>query len=260
MPITACTPVPTTAAEIPADKSPSPIKRIRAPALRMSSINFSCRGLSSTIITRSSTSRSSLFAIAFKLSATGASRSTAPLHDGPTTIFSMYKSGACSNPPRSLAASTAIEFAAPVAHKFVPSSGSTAISTAGKFNFGACVASPTFSPIYNIGASSRSPSPITMVPSICSESIVLRIASTATSSARCRSPNPIVRAAAIAPFSTTRKNSKLSSASIALSVTSPLYSLHFIFDFCVPHPWFLRVGSSIQSTPLAFRRTNLATS
>ena len=150
----------------------------------------------------------------FKLSATGASKSIAPLHDGPTTIFSMYKSGAFNNPPRSLAASTAIAFGAPVAHKFVPSSGSTAISTCGNSAFGACVARPTFSPIYNIGASSRSPSPITTVPSISTESIVLRMASTATSSALCRSPNPIVRAAAIAAFSTTRKKSRLSCSSM----------------------------------------------
>src|SRR6267143_2063928 len=71
--------------------------RKRAPAARISSMSFSCRGRSSTITTRSSTSRSSLLAIAFRLSATGASRSTAPLHDGPTTSFSMYRSGACSN-------------------------------------------------------------------------------------------------------------------------------------------------------------------
>src|SRR2546430_220380 len=109
VPITACTPVPTTDTEIPAERSPSPISRMRAPAVRISSISFSWRGRSSTITTRSSTSRSSRLAMAFKLSATGASRSTAPLHDGSTTSFSMYRSGACSNPPRSLAASTAIE-------------------------------------------------------------------------------------------------------------------------------------------------------
>src|SRR5713101_4621883 len=68
--------------------------------------------------------------------------------------------------------------------------------------------------MYSIGASSRSPSPITIVPSISTESIVLRMASTATSSAWCRSPYPIVRAAAIAAFSTTRKKSRLSCSSI----------------------------------------------
>ena len=39
-PITACTPVPATAAAIPADRSPSPIRRMRAPASRMSAISF----------------------------------------------------------------------------------------------------------------------------------------------------------------------------------------------------------------------------
>ena len=46
------------------------------------------------------------------------------------------------------------------AAKFVPSSGSTAISTLGPSPV------PNFSPIYNIGASSSSPSPITTFPSI----------------------------------------------------------------------------------------------
>src|SRR5260370_2922969 len=56
-------------------------------------------------------------------------------------------SGACSSPPFSLAARTAIAPAAPVAHRLVPSSGSTAMSTSGKSAFGACVANPTFSPM-----------------------------------------------------------------------------------------------------------------
>ena len=38
VPITACTPVPTTAAAMPADRSPSPIRRIRAPVARISAI------------------------------------------------------------------------------------------------------------------------------------------------------------------------------------------------------------------------------
>ena len=49
IPITAWTPVPSTAAEMPAERSPSPISRIRAPALRMSAISVSWRGRSSTI-------------------------------------------------------------------------------------------------------------------------------------------------------------------------------------------------------------------
>src|ERR1700754_5200363 len=54
----------------------------------------------------------------------------------------------------------AIEPGMALAHSVVPSSGSTAISTLGP------ALSPTFSPMNSIGASSRSPSPITTVPSI----------------------------------------------------------------------------------------------
>jgi len=46
-----------------------------------------------------------------------------------------------------LAASTAMAFGAPVAQRFVPSRGSTAISTEGKRDLGACWARPTFSPM-----------------------------------------------------------------------------------------------------------------
>ena len=40
-PMTTCTLVPITAAAIPAERSPSPISRIRAPAARMSAMSFS---------------------------------------------------------------------------------------------------------------------------------------------------------------------------------------------------------------------------
>src|ERR1700722_10617505 len=60
-----------------------------------------------------------------------------------------------------------------LAHSVVPSSGSTAISTRGP------ALMPTFSPMNSIGASSRSPSPITTVPSIGSLLSSRRIASTA---------------------------------------------------------------------------------
>ena len=59
----------------------------------------------------------------------------------------------------------------------------------------------------SIGASSRSPSPITMVPSIGTESISWRIASTAAWSEPCRSPWPMVCAQATAACSTTRRKS-----------------------------------------------------
>ena len=54
---------------------------------------------------------------------------------------------------------------------------------------------PTFSPMNSIGASSRSPSPMTMVPSMSTVSMSLRMASTATWSEYFRSPWPMVRAA-----------------------------------------------------------------
>ena len=157
------------------------------------------------------------------LSATGASRSTAPLHEGPTTIFSMYRSGACSRPPCSLAASTVMAFGEPVAHRLVPSSGSTAMSTAGKVKpplllLLLCEAAPTFSPMKSMGASSRSPSPMTMVPSMGMWSIILRMVSTAAWSDPWRSPRPMVRAHAMAACSTTRSISKLNWISMVAPV------------------------------------------
>src|SRR6186713_909133 len=61
--MTACTPDPSTAAAMPAERSPSPIRRMRAPALRISPISFSWRSRSRTMTTRSSTLRSSALAI-----------------------------------------------------------------------------------------------------------------------------------------------------------------------------------------------------
>jgi len=84
-------------------------------------------------------------------------------------------------PPFSDAARTAIALPAPVAQRFVPSRGSTAMSTANP-------PLPTFSPMNSIGASSRSPSPMTMVPSMSTVSMSLRMASTATWSEYLRSP------------------------------------------------------------------------
>ena len=75
-----------------------------------------------------------------------------------------------------------IDPGAPVAHRLVPSSGSTAISTSGT-SVPSGNSAPTFSPMYSMGASSRSPSPITMVPRMGIESMVLRMASVATWSA-----------------------------------------------------------------------------
>src|SRR5215475_3756891 len=85
-----------------------------------------------------------------------------------------------------------------LAHSVVPSSGSTAMSTCGP------ALSPTFSPMNSIGASSRSPSPITMVPSIGSLLSSRRIASTAAWSAAFSLPWPRSRAADTAARSVTR--------------------------------------------------------
>ena len=85
-----------------------------------------------------------------------------------------------------------------LAHSVVPSSGSTAMSTCGPFFL------PTFSPMNSIGASSRSPSPITMVPSIGSLLSSRRMASTAAWSASFSLPRPRSRAAATAARSVTR--------------------------------------------------------
>src|ERR1700689_4128097 len=77
-----------------------------------------------------------------------------------------------------------------LAHKVVPSSGSTAMST--------------FGPMNSIGASSISPSPITTVPSIGSLPSSRRMASTAAWSDFFSAPRPRKRAAATAARSVTR--------------------------------------------------------
>ncbi len=84
------------------------------------------------------------------------------------------------------------------AHSVVPSSGSTAMSTLGPAWM------PTFSPMNSIGASSRSPSPITTVPSIGILFNSRRIASTAAWSAAFSLPWPRSRAADTAARSVTR--------------------------------------------------------
>src|SRR3989440_5130616 len=76
-----------------------------------------------------------------------------------------------------------------LAQSVVPSSGSTAMSTLGP------VLRPTSSPMNSIGASSRSPSPITTVPWIGSLLSSRRIASTAAWSAAFSLPRPRRRAA-----------------------------------------------------------------
>ena len=85
-----------------------------------------------------------------------------------------------------------------LAHSVVPSSGSTAMSTLKPPLL------PTSSPMNSIGASSRSPSPITIVPSIGSLLSSRRMASTAAWSAAFSLPRPRSRAADTAARSVTR--------------------------------------------------------
>src|SRR6185312_14936050 len=115
----------------------------------------------------------------------------------------MYTSGACSSVPPSAIAMVAIAPGMFLAHSVVPSSGSTAISTRGP------ALSPTFSPMNSIGASSRSPSPITTVPSIGSLLSSRRMASTAAWSAAFSLPWPRNRAADTAARSVTRTSSSV---------------------------------------------------
>src|SRR5438105_787618 len=72
-----------------------------------------------------------------------------------------------------------------------------------------------------MGASSRSPSPITMVPRMCSSLKAFRIASTAAWSAPFSSPRPISRAEAIEAASVSRT----ASSPMFLSILSPLQRL-----------------------------------
>ena len=92
-------------------------------------------------------------------------------------------------------AKTEKAFGSPFAVNLVPSKGSTAISNLGPLSV------PSFSPIYNIGASSISPSPITTFPSILILFNSLLIGSTAPLSAAILSFFPMNFDAPIAAFS-----------------------------------------------------------
>ena len=107
-------------------------------------------------------------------------------------------------------AMTASALDPPLAVMVVPSSGSSAISIFGPLPL------PTFSPMNSIGASSRSPSPITTVPSIDMLLSAVRMASTAAWSAAFSSPRPIQRDAASAAASVTRTTSSARLRSILL--------------------------------------------
>ena len=71
--------------------------------------------------------------------------------------------------------------------------------------FGLPISQPNCSPMYNIGASSLSPSPIATLPSNGTLSKVSLIASTAAASAAILSPLPRQLALAIAAISTASK-------------------------------------------------------
>ena len=132
MPMTAWTPVPETAHEIAADRSPSLMSLIRAPASRTSAISASWRGRSRMTTVMSRDLAAERPRDARRGSRSGSSRmSTWPAATGPTHSFSMYVSGAWVRPPASDAARTVIAPAWPWATRFVPSSGSTAMSTRG---------------------------------------------------------------------------------------------------------------------------------
>src|SRR2546427_23099 len=111
-------------------------------------------------------------------------------------------------------AMTLSAFGPPVAVMVVPSSGSSAMSTSGS----SAPPRPTFSPMKSMGASSRSPSPMTMVPRMCRSLKALRIASTAAWSASFSSPRPITRAEAIAAASVSRTASSPMFLSIPLAL------------------------------------------
>ena len=103
--------------------------------------------------------------------------------------------------PRSDTAITESAFWRPAAVSDVPSIGSTATSHWGPRPL------PTFSPLKSMGASSFSPSPITIVPSKFTVVKKARIASTAAASAASLSPRPMKGTARIAAASVARTSS-----------------------------------------------------
>ena len=95
-----------------------------------------------------------------KFCSSGKFKSMMPFTSGPTTNFSIYISGAFKKVFLPPAANTEMALACPIAIIRVPSIGSTAIDT------NSPIPEPTFSLIYNIGAWSISPSPMTISASI----------------------------------------------------------------------------------------------
>ncbi|EDN56842.1 hypothetical protein VEx25_0188 [Vibrio antiquarius] len=168
---------------IEAATSPSGTAKTRTPIACISAITSSWRGFARVITTRVSSGLFRAFATFSRFSFNGFSKSITPFAPGPTTSFSMYISGALRKLPFSPAASTASAFDCPIAVMRVPSIGSTAISTSSP-------PIPTCSPMYSIGASSISPSPMTISPLISVLFSRVRITSTAAPSAAFLSPRP----------------------------------------------------------------------
>src|SRR5919108_717102 len=176
----------------------------------------SWRGRSSTTPITSLTSLSLRSAISRTVCSSGRSRSSRSAKRSPTAIFSMYTIGPGSNiAPRSASAITEIAFGLPNAHRRVPSSGSTAMSTCGG------LPSPITSPLWSIGASSFSPSPITTIPSMWIVCSTACMPSTAAWSAASLSPRPIQRALPSAAASVTRTSSSARLRSGATFTSTP---------------------------------------
>ncbi|MNN75676.1 hypothetical protein D3C81_1919940 [compost metagenome] len=114
-----------------ADTSPSWKVITLKPASRKAAMASSCRSRFWMAMVTSEAGFRKASATATAFSTTLRSRSTQPLASGPTAIFSIYISGACNSPPRGARAITEMAFSLPSATRLVPSSGSTAISTAG---------------------------------------------------------------------------------------------------------------------------------
>ena len=132
MPITAWTPVPATATEIAAVTSPSSMSLMRAPACRSSRDEL---GVARAVEhDDGQVAHIAVEAVGDDLQVLarpGGRDSTLSGRRRTDDSFSMYVSGACSSPPGSETAIDASAFGVPFATRFVPSSGSTAMSTVG---------------------------------------------------------------------------------------------------------------------------------
>ncbi len=141
--------------------------------------------------------------------------STWPAATGPTHSFSRYVSGAWVEAARLRRGEDGDRARLAVGHEVRALQRVDGdVDRAGRPSRSAPVR-PTRSPMYSIGASSRSPSPMTIRPANSISSIVLRIASVAAASASSRAPRPMNRADSIAAASVTRTISSASSCSIS---------------------------------------------